>query len=404
MKIKTKLSLGLLFLFIVLMLITAISIYSINRLASDSKAILKANYESLEFSGDMLEALDLFEAADTSWHHQFETSLHSQEKNVTEAGEEELTTSLRRQYEQLKNDSSTSARINSMRSFIYRITDLNLNAIVRKNAEAQKTADNAKMYLALIGSFCFLITLSFIINFPGYIANPIKELTEGIQQIANKNYSQRLHFRSEDEFGQLAAAFNSMASKLDQYENSNLAKIIFEKKRIETIINNMHDAIIGFNEKNVILFANEQAVTLLGMHEEDMIGKYAPDVALRNDLLRTLINPESGIKPLKIFAEGKESYFTKELYPIKSGTTAIGQVILLKNITSFRELDIAKTNFIATISHELKTPISSIKMSLKLLEDERVGVISSEQKLLVENIKEDTNRLLKITGELLDLA
>jgi signal transduction histidine kinase len=64
----------------------------------------------------------------------------------------------------------------------------------------------------------------------------------------------------------------------------------------------------------------------------------------------------------------------------------------------------AKTNFIATISHELKTPISAIKMSLKLLEDERVGHINIEQRQLLENINDDTRRLLQITGELLDLA
>lgn len=94
------------------------------------------------------------------------------------------------------------------------------------------------MYLTVIGAFCFLISFSFIINFPAYIANPIRDLTEGIKAIANKNYSQRLNFSSFDEFGELATAFNSMAEKLDHYEHSNLAKILFEKresKRSSTI-------------------------------------------------------------------------------------------------------------------------------------------------------------------------
>lgn len=403
MKIKVKLSLGLLFLFLVIILITGVSIFYINRLANDSKAILKANYESLEFSGDMLEALDQYAADDTLWHSRFRNALHRQENNITETGEAELTDALSGQFQQLISDSS-GTRIPSMRSTIYRIIDLNMNAIVRKNTEALSTAENARMYIAIISSICLLISLSFVVNFPGYIANPIRELTTGIREVANRNYAQRLHFKSGDEFGELAAAFNAMASRLDDYENSNLAKIIFEKKRIETIINNMQDAIIGFNEKNIILFANEQAVKLLAMQEEDLLGKYAPDVAVSNDLLRTLINPEQSIKPLKIYAEGKESYFTKESYPIIANATPIGQVIILKNITAFRELDIAKTNFIATISHELKTPISSIKMSLQLLEDQRVGTVNSEQAKLIVNIKEDTQRLLKITGELLDLA
>ncbi len=136
----------------------------------------------------------------------------------------------------------------------------------------------------------------------------------------------------------------------------------------------------------------------------DLIGKYAPDVALKNDLLRNLIADKGNSAALKIFADDKESYFSKEILNITAEDKAIGSVILLRNITQFKELDLAKTNFIATISHELKTPIASIKMSLKLLEDERIGNLNVEQKKLVSHIKDDSQRLLSITGELLDLA
>ena len=84
-----------------------------------------------------------------------------------------------------------------------------MNAIVRKNNEAQQTAGKARVYLAIIGTFCFLVSFSFILNFPGYIANPVKELTEGIKAISNKNYSQRIHLKKGDEFGELAEAFNT---------------------------------------------------------------------------------------------------------------------------------------------------------------------------------------------------
>ena len=81
-----------------------------------------------------------------------------------------------------------------------------------------------------------------------------------------------------------------------------------------------------------------------------------------------------------------------------------GYVILLKNITEFKELDSAKTTFISTISHELKTPISAILMSLQLLEDSRVGSLNDEQQELAQSIQDNSDRLLSITSELLNMT
>jgi len=229
-------------------------------------------------------------------------------------------------------------------------------------------------------------------------------LSEGITEIANKNYSKRIYLEQQDEFGDLAEAFNTMAEKLDEYENSNLAQLKFEKSRIETIINQMKDGIVGLDNKKNILFLNEVAEKILGLKEADIMNKYAPDVALKNDLMRTLLQEDPQRKELKIYADNKESYFNKDVLNVTDNNVVIGKVIVLRNITPFHELNEAKTNFIATVSHELKTPISSIKMSAQLLTDERIGALSDEQKELIASIREDVGRLLKITGELLNMT
>lgn len=102
-------------------------------------------------------------------------------------------------------------------------------------------------------------------NLPYNIANPIKELTASIKEIANKNYSQRVHFMNHNEFGDLAKSFNTMAEKLQEYNNSNLYKLSFEKKRLETLINNMHDPIVGLDNQGLILFANDEALKIIGL-------------------------------------------------------------------------------------------------------------------------------------------
>lgn len=402
--IKTKLSLGLGFLFVVILLFGGLGALYINRIAHESKEIIKDNYESIQYTTSMLQAIDSFNSDTASFFKTFERNLILQENNITEIGEREYTQALSHQFNLIRLRELNQQRLTELKKRLYDITDLNMQAILRKNNSAQASAENVLTYIGVIGAISFIIVFSFIINFPGYIANPIKQLTESIKQIASKNYHQRLHFKSNDEFGELAEAFNAMAEKLRHYESSNLAKIMFEKKRIETIINSMKDAIIGLSEKRIILFANLQAVHLLGLDEKDVLGKYAPDVAITNDLMRLILSEFAERKPLKIITEGKENYFNKEVLSILSEGQPIGEVMLLKNITEFQELDLAKTNFIATISHELKTPIASIKLSSKLLEDARIGGLNEEQQQLVKNIKDDSERLLKISSEVLNMA
>lgn len=407
MTIKNKLRAGFGFTFLLAFVCSGLSIYYLNRLSADTNVILKDNYETLVYVRNIGNALDQNTSTLNSRQvNIIEANLVKQEHNITEAGEQQLTDSLRSKYQQLKLMGSDPRKQNLLRTeirkLLFGIMKLNMDAEDRKNAVAKTTAGDATLLVALIGSFLFLVAFSFIINYPGYVANPIRELTERIKEISNRNYHQQLDFKSNDEFGELAQAFNTMTFKLDEYENSNLASILFEKKRIETIINSIHDGIIGLDERSVIIFVNEVACTLIGVSEVNLTGRYAPDIALENDLFRNLLVTDQ--HKMKIYADNRESYYSKEILSVVSKEKVIGKVIILKNITEFQQLDEAKTNFIATISHELKTPIASIKMSLKLLEDKRIGKINIEQQQLLENIDDDARRLLQITGELLDMA
>ncbi len=407
MTIKNKLRAGFSFLFLLAIICCGLSIYYLSRLSADAKNILKENYKTVQYAKNIGEAIDANAGTLNKRQIQvIEGNLVKQERNITERGEKQLTDSLRTKFEALKkhrdNSSVTAALHSDVKRLLYSIMQLNMTAIEHKYVRAESTANDATILVAFAGSFLFLIAFSFVVNFPGYIANPIRELTERIKEVSNRNYHQQLNFKSNDEFGELGQAFNTMTRKLDEYEHSNLASILFEKSRIETIINSMHDAIIGLDEKSFIIFANEVACNLIGMKAEDLTGRSAPDLALENDLLRNLLVNDQ--LRLKIFADNRESYYSKDVLSVKNGDKVIGGVIILKNITEFQQLDEAKTNFIATISHELKTPISSIKMSLKLLEDERIGRVNPEQHQLLENIDEDARRLLQITGELLDMG
>ena len=419
MKIKSKLVLGIGLLFAMIALLTALSSIYVNKLSGETKNILVANYNTLDYSRQMLIAVNGSITGNED-KEIFENYLKKQQLNITEPGEKELTEALAAHFEKLKINPSDTSLVNSITTDLTNIMLVNMQAIQHKSMIAERTADKAIFWIVLAGTICFLIAFTMLINLPGNIANPVKELTESIKAIAAENYSERVHFEKHNEFGELADAFNTMAQKLEEYKTSNIEKLMIEKKRIETLINNMADPVIGLDEKKQILFMNNVALKISGLQQEQVIGKPVQDIAINNDLVRSLVqdlfsvgsnkNSQTKKAPIKIYADNKESYFDKEIIPIKIIPTGekeeklIGNVILLQNITAFKELDFAKTNFIATVSHELKTPLASIQMSLQLLQNKQVGNINDEQNSLLESIQDDASRLLKITGELLNMT
>lgn len=417
MRIKYKLQLGIGLLFAMILVISSLSVYFLQKLSIDTKNILVANYNTLDYSRKMQIALDNdIRLPDNK--KLFDNNLLLQQKNITESGEAELTANLAMHYQLLQHNYSDTQLIKSIRTDISNIMLLNMQAIQRKNKLAENTSDNAVFWISIIGTICFIVSITLLFNLPGAIANPIKQFASSIKEIAERNYSNRLHFDNKDEFGELAASFNSMAEKLEEYQASSIQKLLIEKKRIETLINNMNDPVIGLDEKKRILFINTIAQSISGLKSEQVIGKSAAELALKNDLIRLLVNEldDNALskkylkQPIKIFANNKESYFEKDIIPIKIVPTGeqveklIGNVILLQNITPYKEMDFAKTNFIATISHELKTPLASIGMSLQLLNNKKVGNINDEQLSLVNAIQDDVTRLLKITSELLNIS
>lgn len=416
MKIKTKLRLGIGVLFMMIVLLSVIAAVFVNVLKKDTENILSDNYKTLEYSRNMLLSLDDMASDSTAWAT-FEKNLNLQQGNVTEVGEGDATQKVTDRFTSIRKNRNDTASYGTIRKEISEVMRINMESIQTKSDLALETVKNAYLWIAVSGTICFLIALILLTNLPGNIANPVQLLTHSIKEIAAKNYSLRIHSDRKDEFGDLAASFNTMAEKLEEYNNSNLSQILIEKQRIEALISNMREPVIGLNESKIILFANQEAAKITGLSLNEMIGKPAEELAQSNDLIRSLIqelkSEHTGIlaqPSIKIYADNKESYFEKEVVDIRIVPTGektevfIGQVIVLKNITPFKELDFAKTNFIAMVSHELKTPISSIKMSLKLLEMQQTGDLNNQQEQLVESIRDDSDRLLKITGELLNLT
>ncbi|MDD7632170.1 MAG: ATP-binding protein [Parabacteroides sp.] len=278
----------------------------------------------------------------------------------------------------------------------------------------------ALLLLLLFGTLSIAIGVWMLVKLPTSITRPFQELTNGINEIANHNYDTELCLTGSREMEQLSSNFNRMARRLRDYHNSSLSQLRVSKQYIETIIDSIDEPIICMDQQLTLYFINNEALDILNLKRADVLGKSAQEIAMRNDLLRRLLvgmsehkvqegTEEKRSEPIKIYADNKESYFQVKYLPVmmtdtKGDMKESGTVILLKNITEFHKLDVAKTTFISTISHELKTPISAILMSQQLLADNRVGTLNSEQKELSDSIRENGERLLSITGELLNMT
>lgn len=454
-KLKTKILFGLFFLLFVILLLSLTGILSIYYLSQDSEAIIKDNNASVEYSTNMLNALEeifnsqLFLIANKTHDSTevdylkntivekegvFKKYLELQKSNITEVNEDNIVKKVIDSYAGFTSliDSSSStndysgylmnelkARYIITSASIRQIYSLNMSAIYRKNRTANQTADKVTFYMTVAAVSSILLTLIFILYFPSYITNPISELTKKIEDISNRKYDQRIDIQSNDELKTLAAAFNKMALSLKAYEAQHIDELLVEKRRMETLVTNLQDGTLLLDKDFNVLLANDKFCNLTGLMKSELLGQNITEIKTDNrifnqinliDLQKNKTSEKEKIKPISVKEDDQIEYYQilfldiRKQFKTEIMSEASGYILLVQNITKYEERDIAKTNLIATISHELKTPLSSINLSIKLLEDNRIGDLNNEQMELLGSIKLHSNRILNLVNEVLDFA
>lgn len=427
MTIKKKLILLLSILFVVIISSIALSGYFVNRLVENSKEIVKDNYRTLLYIERMQESLDrvIFNLDDQDKSSQaletFEGILKEQEANITETGEATLTELLRNNYLKIKkelklnqkDDSNTLFEtIYDTKIYLNKIFTLNQNAVEVRNDRAQKAADEAILYSSLFALTAVLVTLFYIFKIPDYLVKPIKEISKQFQQISSRNYNVSLDENRNDEFKEMATSFNRMTRRLQKFEQSNLAQLMMEKNRLNAVVEQFDIPILGLSESNLVLFANEKMLEIIEEKEENIIDQNLENLIDRNDLLKLLVKKEKTENErelLHIVIDRKERLFSKRILTTNTEIStedalAHDTIIILDDVTDFIQKDVRKTQFMSTLSHELKTPVAAIEMSTDLLSSLKVGKLNEEQEEYVQKINEQTNRIRRMVNEVLDLS
>jgi NtrC-family two-component system sensor histidine kinase KinB len=322
MKIKTKLFLAFVFLLVEFLFVSIFSLYFIFKISQQNNLITKDNNLSISYSENMLQSMDKINDFNSSsvfnprfvpernelslFLTNFEKNLVNEENNITETGEMELAVSVRENFVKFKSLVSDSTwnsvldkpgyyftillpAVNEIKFALYAISDINMNAIIRKNHTANDTARNSYYILSIISSIFFLVFFAFIFSFPKYLADPIEILAKNVNEIANKNFKVRMAFNTNDEFGLISKAFNDIAVKLEDYSRYETEFLLERKELAESIIRKMDEPVLVLDVNQNIILVSILAEKLLNINYVNIINKSASEVAQKNDILNFML-------------------------------------------------------------------------------------------------------------------
>lgn len=316
---------------------------------------------------------------------------------------------------QLRLGGSTN-RIESMQaaqSALIRVHQAIDNLTKRDYAAAQQTATSVEN-LAAATERVMLITIAGGVMLSLFLAwrlaesllGPIRMLTASAVALGDGDLDREVPELSRDELGQLARAFNTMAVKLRSYRDATLARVLRAQRTMEATLTSVPDPVFVVSRDGTQEVRNPAAEQLARLPE--LAHGFPPTL---DDELRRVLKTGEHYVPADyaralMFRVGREDrHYLPRILAIGDKLTEFsGAAIILQDVTKFRLMDDAKTNLVGTVSHELKTPLTSLRMALYLLLEQNLSALSQQQKELLEDARTDADRLLRILDTLLDLT
>jgi PAS domain S-box-containing protein len=298
-----------------------------------------------------------------------------------------------------------------LRELSFRVFDANQRAITAAETTTRSLA-NQTAFGVLIASIVALgMSVLATLWLTKSVVEPAERLTETVKQIGRGKLDLKIDVLSGDEIGQLSREFNKMTERLRQFEQMNIDQILAEKRKSEAIVASMTDGIIVTDGRGRIVHVNG---VVAGLFEIDAaravgspVGQVIPDARIREMLEgRGKAEKKGGaVRTLEFERDGKTLYFRPAVSMIPAGEgTAHGVLLILQDVTQFKELDRMKSEFIATLSHEFRTPVTSIGMSVDILTRGILGPLNARQKELIDAARQDCVRLTKLSRDLLQLS
>ncbi|MCX5839456.1 MAG: ATP-binding protein [Deltaproteobacteria bacterium] len=440
--LRHKLSLGFGGLLLIIVIVGIQSIVQFKELGQSIDVILRENYRSVVACQEMKEALERIdngilsiflgnrqEGSERIRKNEtiFEKALDVELHNITVPGERERAAALSSRYAAYRetlhkiedrtlsldsrrrlHDQELPALSRQVTNAADEILQMNQNNIHEANDRARRQAAEAQQRMYIFLLFGAAIAAAFMLLIGKWILHPIQRLIRSTEVIRDGNLDLVIPAGSHDEIGRLSEAFNDMTTSLREFRRSNQAKLARTQEAAQETFNRLPDAVAILDLDGKVEISTVSAKNLFGLKPGARVEE-TPVLHLSR-LFHNIIEEgtekhQEEQKLFQFFIQGEERFFHADAAPMTDRQGQLtGVILVLKDVTERRHVEEIKGGLISTVSHQLKTPLTSIRMAIHLLLDEKVGPLTPKQVELLLAAQEDSDLLHRILSKLLDIS
>ncbi len=436
--LRTRLTLGLLPLLLLLLVVCAYAVRTSQELGDAVEAIFARNFRSIQEvqdlraaaaqmnvalsdarqEGNLAAARRRFAEQEARFHRRLNeellaqpaadkaellNALDAQHRSFTQAGQETLRLGSLGGLELLKRTETAFFAVN-------RTLDALLERDHREiaGAEARMKARIDESLRLLLAAMLGAVGLFFYLawRLADSFLRPIQAVTASALALGAGDLDREVPVTSEDELGQLARTFNALAVHLRAYRDATLAKVLRTQRTMEATLTSTPEPVFVVARDGTQEVRNPAAEQLA--QSPDFSAGFPP--ALAEPLAQVLATgvhylPTDYARVVTLRVARADRHYLPRILAIGDKLTEFkGAAVILQDVTKFRLLDDAKTNLVGTVSHELKSPLTSLRMAVYLLLEQKIAGLTPTQQDLLEMARDESDRLLRILDNLLDLA
>lgn len=391
----------------------------INAINNQDKAIL------IYLQGNKEEALNLFHKNDDEFYKWF----YIEKGNVTEEGELDVVDEINNQYiefgklfsslQDISNGSNHEEiveyyydkivpQIDTINTSLEKLSDINEEILFSKKESLRSMAQTSIFIIGFMALIVSVLGGSIAMFLTNRFFNPINLLLDAIKSAKEGNLNKKAPIVYNDEIGELALEFNNMVNRLYQFEIESKGSLQAEKDKSINIIKSISDPIVLLDNNFKIKFINDKGKKFFHIYSDSYKDRSFLEVIPIPEAFKFIkesLGEDNKRKIIEVTKNNKKYFFNLTINAIKISGEDVQEVsVLFKDVTDLKELEAVKTEFIGAVSHELKTPLTSIMMGIGLINNKNIGDLNNKQKEIVKTIGEDVQNLNELVSNLLKIS